>query len=553
MKKGIFCCLLVLIVVCMASVCYADEADYTVEAKMTKLAFDSFATWKDLTKNEEDMYRFVALTLRDADNGLDDHVFNLALQDEVLFTNMSGLPLVVCKSSIERKSYWLCNMGVDISVYVQQYYETGYEVSMMTQYGIYADTRFMDMKKLSEAMKWNPPSADSMVESSDYEALFRNADDVWAYRCGWFPFQLQDQGGFMNVKGEYMTGWNYVQGFDEYGVALVYRGNMSKYTLTHPAYDESSLFGLIDVNGEEVLPCEYNKLTTPAYEGVYKLRKETSGKFSLFDVTSRTFIDVSEYDFVSHICDGGMIAVFQGIVTESDQPKEGKWGYIDKTGKLVIPLQYEKADYSWSESGYAYVKMNGKYGAIDRTGKLCIPCTWDSISMGDGQYALGKRDEKYYVIDMNGAIVSAIQQKNAYFDSAETVYVYDDYDVHHRAILDVQGNVIIEGDWYGIDQREENLFSVSTRDMQAKKNSYGIYDASAGKLIVPMVYDEINYTLSDNRRLMKQLGYYGFFDENFQVTIPAQYEDAISFRDGYAAVKLNGRWQIIDTEGNVVY
>jgi hypothetical protein len=45
----------------------------------------------------------------------------------------------------------------------------------------------------------------------------------------------------------------------------------------------------------------------------------------------------------------------------------GKWGYIDKEGKEVIPIKYDWAR-SFSE-GLACVKLNGKWGYIDKEGK----------------------------------------------------------------------------------------------------------------------------------------------------------------------------------------
>lgn len=43
---------------------------------------------------------------------------------------------------------------------------------------------------------------------------------------------------------------------------------------------------------------------------------------------------------------------------------EGKYGFIDKLGNLVIPNRYEWAD-SFKDNGLASVKMEGKYGTID--------------------------------------------------------------------------------------------------------------------------------------------------------------------------------------------
>jgi hypothetical protein len=50
--------------------------------------------------------------------------------------------------------------------------------------------------------------------------------------------------------------------------------------------------------------------------------------------------------------------------------KNGKYGYIDKTGKIVIKPQFDKA-YDFSE-GLASISLNGKWGFIDNTGKIAI-------------------------------------------------------------------------------------------------------------------------------------------------------------------------------------
>ena len=47
--------------------------------------------------------------------------------------------------------------------------------------------------------------------------------------------------------------------------------------------------------------------------------------------------------------------------------KDRKWGYIDKSGKTVIPFIYDDA-YSFRVN-LAYVKKDGKSGYIDRSGR----------------------------------------------------------------------------------------------------------------------------------------------------------------------------------------
>src|ERR1041384_2177978 len=55
--------------------------------------------------------------------------------------------------------------------------------------------------------------------------------------------------------------------------------------------------------------------------------------------------------------------------------KDGKWGYIDATGKLVIQPQYD-CTFPFSE-GLAAVCVGNKIGYIDTAGKLIIQPQYD--------------------------------------------------------------------------------------------------------------------------------------------------------------------------------
>jgi hypothetical protein len=50
--------------------------------------------------------------------------------------------------------------------------------------------------------------------------------------------------------------------------------------------------------------------------------------------------------------------------------QDNKWGYIDKTGRLVVDFQYDEA---WDFSdGMAAVRVGGKWGYVDESGKTAI-------------------------------------------------------------------------------------------------------------------------------------------------------------------------------------
>ena len=74
-----------------------------------------------------------------------------------------------------------------------------------------------------------------------------------------------------------------------------------------------------------------------------------------------------------------------------------KWGFIDKSGTLVIPCKYDDSG-SFSE-GLAEVKLNGKSGFIDKSGTLVIPCKYDDASFFREGLAGVKLNHKWGFID----------------------------------------------------------------------------------------------------------------------------------------------------------
>src|SRR5690554_5998565 len=55
--------------------------------------------------------------------------------------------------------------------------------------------------------------------------------------------------------------------------------------------------------------------------------------------------------------------------------QDGKWGYLDATGKEVIPFEYDDAG-SFSE-GLAPVMKRKKWGYIDKSGRVVIDLHYD--------------------------------------------------------------------------------------------------------------------------------------------------------------------------------
>ena len=49
--------------------------------------------------------------------------------------------------------------------------------------------------------------------------------------------------------------------------------------------------------------------------------------------------------------------------------KDGKWGYVDKNGNIVVEFKYDMAT-DINQYGFGAVKLNGKWGVIDQEANL---------------------------------------------------------------------------------------------------------------------------------------------------------------------------------------
>jgi len=77
--------------------------------------------------------------------------------------------------------------------------------------------------------------------------------------------------------------------------------------------------------------------------------------------------------------------------------KNGKWGYINMKGDIVIQFQYEEAT-------EGYVKMNGKWGMIDEKGNTLIPCSFAYLNFGGVLHIASQDGKRYGYVDDAGKI-----------------------------------------------------------------------------------------------------------------------------------------------------
>ncbi len=78
----------------------------------------------------------------------------------------------------------------------------------------------------------------------------------------------------------------------------------------------------------------------------------------------------------------------------------GRYGFVDRTGAIAIPLIYEGAD-NFSD-GLAKIELNGKIGFIDPDGTLVIPPKYDDSWGFRAGLANFERNGKWGFVDKTG-------------------------------------------------------------------------------------------------------------------------------------------------------
>jgi hypothetical protein len=177
----------------------------------------------------------------------------------------------------------------------------------------------------------------------------------------------------------------------------------------------------------------------------------------------------------------------------------GKWGFLDRHGKLVIKPRFDPDlnDYSDDDylgefiNGLAIVKLNDKWGYLNRQGKLVIPAKF------------------------HGAMP---------FEHSETGIVglsYDDW-----RLIDRQGKFVSRRKFGDILPFGEGLAGALINDR------WGFIDRT-GKLVIPATFDQVR-SFSEGLAAVQINGKWGFIDHAGKFVIEPRFETDSYFDHGLA-------------------
>ncbi len=151
--------------------------------------------------------------------------------------------------------------------------------------------------------------------------------------------------------------------------------------------------GLINLQGKEVIK--------PHYEGCDNLsdgliRMSQNGKVGFINLKDKIVIP-AKYKLALRFQNGFSPATMDGKL----------WGFLNKKGEWAVKPKYEKV--MWFSEGMAAVKLNGKVGYINQSGKMIIPAIYYSrfmTSFKKGVVGAYNEEGRYLWFNKKGEIIA---------------------------------------------------------------------------------------------------------------------------------------------------
>lgn len=223
------------------------------------------------------------------------------------------------------------------------------------------------------------------------------------------------------------------------------------------------------------------------------------------------------------------------------QLQDGRFGYVDANGTLMIPMQYARA-FPFSEGRAFVVKFSGQLALLDRSGTElavfpdAVLAEDEAIMFHEGLAVIpvkGGEDQPetvYLVVDAAGKEVCTL-----------TDAAVDYLGGYHNGRIAVAE----EGEWT-LDEAGEPVEFLPVPGSWGYRNEQGV-------LVIEGRFEEAA-AFSGGMAVVSVKGDdgktgYGLLSPFDEEIVPPQYDGAAAFEDGTGALLLDGRWAYVDGTG----
>jgi len=308
--------------------------------------------------------------------------------------------------------------------------------------------------------------------------------------------------------------------------------------------------GYIDKKGNVVIPFEYDSPTQTFHDDVVAVFKGDDVIY--MDPKGKELFRTKSFGrFHEGLCSNR---------EDVGEDKIGKLGFIDKTGKVVVPFAYDyTGDFS---DGMCWVtKEDGNIGFINKKGELVVPCQYEwpaerqPTDFHDGLCAVivDEEHEWFGFIDKTGkrAFPGVYSNEANFSEGLAMVREILGDDTWRSGYIDKTGKFVIEMD----EDRWGGDFHDGIAKVVTPHQTYFI--DKTGKKVFELDekykyaedYSEGTWLVNDGEHHM------GFIDNTGKTIVPCKYYAYTPFSEGLAMVqdKQNGRYGFVDKEGKSTF
>lgn len=267
-------------------------------------------------------------------------------------------------------------------------------------------------------------------------------------------------------------------------------------------------YGAVDANGKIIVEPGTYKDAKEFSDGVAWAKRDSL--WCAVDTDGRELFTLNSNDM-----GGNNPGNFQDGLAKIYSKEAGAYGYVDKTGELVIPFEHNFNAGDFHDGlAVVYDSANAYYGYMDKTGKTVIACQYGSAKdFVDG--------------------FAAVQMGNRW------------------TLIDEAGKEVVPQEYsYIIESWPDNISSQAAmvRSNNGGKRSF----VNKSGQIVSGDYDEAR-AFAGGMAVVKKDNKYGYVNEAGVLAIPCTLDHYDTFIDGYARISTDGHGacNIIDKTGQV--
>ena len=219
------------------------------------------------------------------------------------------------------------------------------------------------------------------------------------------------------------------------------------------------------------------------------------------------------------------------------------YGYIDRTGEVIIKPQYKTA-FSF-KNGLAYAEAEDKIGFINGQGQMIITFNPDHYILNnffnDKRACIFRRPRMYMLRE----------------ERRDDVIVPVDIEITEGAgFINTAGTIVIEPEYDWVEDFSEGLAvaakgaKVIGNNLIEAKGKWG-YVTPTGKLAIEMVYEQAR-SFHEGMAAVKLNGLWGYINKKGEIVIKPQFSKAFDFSNGLASVNNGLKYGFINKQGKLI-